>query len=445
MNSISIDTFFESLVLPVPRPYAQRTASAQKRVTDLLRYLGNPHHQVPCIHLVGSKGKGSTALFTESILETAGLKTATFTSPHLEHWCERFRIAGAPIDETALLWAINKIHPHVAHLRELYPNDPPTFFDSLTAIGFLLFAEAGVDLGIIEAGIGARLDATLVCRAIVACVTSIELEHTDKLGPTLEDIAREKAAVIRRQKPVVIGPLTPAAQSVLIETAQARLAPFARLGHEFHAEVKAQKHTGSTLLYEGHGQSLQLRLAQPGPYLAMNGALALECVIQTQLIPTHEALDAAQKALPRTRLPARLEIFKTNPVVLVDAAHTALSISQLSAVLETLDTNGFLAVLSVAKTKDVEVIFSPLRSIVSRVIATQADPSRSISAQLLAARLAKLWPREAIRAVDQPTHALTLALEEQEKCSVGVCVTGSVYLAGMARGVLRKTVAWDGD
>lgn len=443
MNSHSIDAFFESLVLPVPRPYAQRAASARKRVADLLHDLGNPHLELRCIHLAGSKGKGSTALFAESISQAAGLKTGTFTSPHLEHWGERFRIGGHPVEEVSLCAAINQICPHVRRLLQRHPNDPPTFFDTLTAIGLWLFAEAGIDLAIIEAGIGARLDATSITPAIVACVTSIELEHTDKLGSTLAAIASEKAGVIRPGRPLVLGQLTPSAEKVLLNAAAGVKSPVSQLGRDFKAQAHKVDKFHSLLNYQGHGQRLQVKLEQPAPYIALNAALALECLIQTELTSTQAFLSAAHQALPETRLPGRVEILKTNPVVVVDAAHTGVSIAQLAEVLKTFDSDGLLAVLSVTKGKDVEAIFSPLKAVITRVIATQADAARSIPAQILATRLQQHWPCEVISTVEQPARALALAVEEREKRGIGICITGSVYLAGTARRVLRELTTHD--
>ena len=206
-------------VRPVPNNVWQSYSTAWAIHTASLR----------CVHIVGSKGKGSTALYAEAIAEGAGVRTATFTSPHLESWNERFRIRAKPIDDSSLLAAIEKLRPHVISVRDQHRDDPPTFFDTLTALGLMLFADAEVDLAIIEAGIGARLDATTIAPAIVTCVTSIEKEHTDKLGNTLEQIATEKAGVIRSATPLVLGKLDPIGRENIAYTGQSSW------GHQRHS------------------------------------------------------------------------------------------------------------------------------------------------------------------------------------------------------------------
>ena len=406
-------------------------------MADLLDCVGNPHQKLRCIHIAGSKGKGSTALFAEAIAHTAGLNTGTFTSPHLENWTERFRIQGNSVSESSLLEAIEKLRPHVSMLRDRYRTDPPTFFDTLTALSLMLFAEARVDLAIIEAGIGARLDATTIAPAIVTCVTTIEKEHTDKLGLTLESIATEKAGVIRTGQPLVLGQLAPVAEKVLRTRAAIKQAPVSQLGRDFFARVERIDTTHTALHFEGHDHELEVTIPQPAPYVTLNAALAVECVVQTQLASNEVIFTQLQQSLGHTCLPARVEILRTDPVVLIDAAHTAISMTHLAEVLATFKTQSFIAVLSLTSTKDVDQVFAPLRSLVSRVIVTRADPTRSMSAGRLANHLGRLWPREAIVTVEDPERALNIAFEQHQELGVGLCVTGSVYLAGHARRVLK--------
>jgi len=159
-------------------------------IRALTRRLGNPERGLPVIHIGGSKGKGSTALFVESILRAAGRRVGTFTSPHLECWTERFRLDGADVSGPRLAAAVDRLRPHVEALREEMPDRAPSFFDATTAAALLLFAEARVDFAVLEVGLGGRLDSTNICEPLLTCITSIELEHTDRLGTTLAEIAR---------------------------------------------------------------------------------------------------------------------------------------------------------------------------------------------------------------------------------------------------------------
>ena len=421
---------------PVPRPYAERAASAQKRVADLLERVGNPERSLRCIHITGSKGKGSTALFAEALAEAAAIRTGTFTSPHLESWNERFRLDARPVSETSLVDAIETIRPHVTALQEQYPDDPPTFFDSLTALALILFANAEVDLAIVEAGIGARLDATSIAPAITACITTIEKEHTDKLGHTLRAIATEKSGVIRAGKPLVLGELAPEAREVVLERAAFENAPVSMLGRDFQAAAHRVDHLHTRLRFESHQRQLEVVLAQPAPYVTLNAALAIECVLQSRLVAESAVFTTAGPALEKTRLPARVEILRAEPPVIVDAAHTAVSITHLAQVLGSFSPASFVAVLSLSDSKRIDVVLDALMPVVARVITTRADPVRSMPAEVLARGLAERWPGIDIEAVSDPDRALSLAFAVSGQLNLGICATGSVYLAGRARRVL---------
>ncbi|NCF28208.1 MAG: bifunctional folylpolyglutamate synthase/dihydrofolate synthase, partial [Gammaproteobacteria bacterium] len=203
-NADQAVAFLMSLVREDPRPYQARARLAQLPVRALLARAGNPQVSLPVVHIAGSKGKGSTALYLEAILHSAGLTTGTFTSPHLQRWTERYRVDGREItaEEFAALFA--RLQPHVLGLLHQDEASAPSFFDVLTAAALLLFADQGVDCAIIEAGIGGRLDATNVVQPMLSCITSVELEHTDKLGASIAAIAGEKAGIIKMEVPVII-------------------------------------------------------------------------------------------------------------------------------------------------------------------------------------------------------------------------------------------------
>ena len=184
-----------------------------KPVRALLDRLGRPEESLSVIHVAGSKGKGSTCLFAEAILLALGECVGSFTSPHLESWAERFRIDAEPVDEDRLVSAVRIVRPIVEELRSGPPETLPSFFDATTAVAFLLFAEASVDRALIEVGLGGRLDSTNVVHPAVTCITSIELEHTDRLGETEAEIAGEKAGILKADRPVVLGSLRPAPAS----------------------------------------------------------------------------------------------------------------------------------------------------------------------------------------------------------------------------------------
>ena len=193
-------------------------------IRQLLERLGHPDRGLCVLHVAGSKGKGSTSLFAESILSAAGERVGTFTSPHLESWTERFRIAGREVEGDVLAQVVDRMRPQVEALRA-DPKTAPSFFDATTAAGIVLFRDLRVDRAILEVGLGGRLDSTNAIQSVVTCITSIELEHTDKLGCTLAEIAGEKAGILKPGVPCVMGRLPESAAVVVRERARLLAVP----------------------------------------------------------------------------------------------------------------------------------------------------------------------------------------------------------------------------
>ena len=502
--------WLESLVRTPPRTRSERERLGLVPIESLLDRVGNPHHGVPAIHITGSKGKGSTALYTEALLAAAGIRAGAFTSPHLEEWTERIRIAGAPIDEAGFAEALERVRPAVTALHESDADAAPAFFDALVAAAFSVFADAPVDIAVVEAGVGARLDPTRACRAVATCVTGVELEHTDRLGPTIADIAREKAAVARPGVPLVAGPMPEEARAVLEREAARAGAPLLRFGRDVtirHGatsrpgdtaragprrdtsslqEISGRSGTGSrgdlartgslasgdrsrgrlaiplrgiagastsvageretVLLHTSAapaeiavaGRTIPVSLRQPGRHMLENAALALALANEAGAL---DRLDdtAAQAALEAAVLPGRAEVLREAPLVIADGAHTRASIEALVEVLDaraTAGTAGLVAVVSLTRGKDAARVLSPLVRCADTVIATAADASRSLPAAELARALEVLRTRAAITRADTPAEAMRAAVDAAGREGT-VCATGSMYMAGAARRVLR--------
>ena len=401
-------------------------------IESLLDRVGNPHHGIPAIHVTGSKGKGSTALYTEALLTAAGIRAGAFTSPHLEEWTERIRIGGTPIGEAGFAEALERVRPAVTALHESDADAAPAFFDALVAAAFSVFADAPVDVAVVEAGIGARLDPTRACRAVATCVTGIELEHADRLGPTIEDVAREKAAIARPGVPLVTGPMPEEARAVL-ECEAARVgAPLLRFGRD--VTVRHGAPAGIVLA----GRTVPVALRQPGGHMLENAALALALA---NALGALDRLDdaAAGAALEAAVLPGRAEVLREAPLVIADGAHTRASIEALVEVLDARATSGtavLVAVVSLTRGKDAARVLLPLVRRADAVIATTADASRSLPAAELARALKALRPRAAITCADTPAEAMRAAVDAAGREGT-VCATGSMYMAGAARRVLR--------
>lgn len=397
-------------------------------IRALLDGLGHPERKLSVMHVAGSKGKGSTCLFAESILIALGEHVGTFTSPHLESWVERFRIDGKPIDAARLAEAVGRVRPVVEALRAGPVETLPSFFDATTAVAFLLFAEAGVDRALIEVGLGGRLDSTNVVAPVVTCITSIELEHTDKLGNTEAKIAAEKAGILKTGVPVVLGRLRSDAARVIYARAEEVGAPTSEFGTDFGP--------------------LGVKLAMPGEAARLNAALAVECVRALGVYETDVIDEAAVRGLASCRLPARIEVLASDPAVIVDAAHTFESARVLAEALVELAPEGFDLLLSVSRDKNLEALLEPLLPRARRVWATCADPIRSLGAALLAERVsAKAGSMGLSITLESDPDPARATIRARQALAPGgrLCATGSVYLAGLARRVLSAGESRDGS
>jgi len=415
-------------------PYARLGLEPIRR---LLERLETPHEGLRVIHVAGSKGKGSTALLAEAVLLAAGERVGTFTSPHLERWTERVRLDGREVEPRQLAAAVERVRPHVDELRRAGPGQAPTFFDATTAAALVCFREAGVGRVILEVGLGGRLDSTNVVRPEVACITSIELEHTDKLGDTLGKIAAEKAGILKPRVPAVAGDLPREAREVVEERARELDVPLAWEGRDFRAEVLEEGPAGLRVRLADGGLELEVRLPLLGLHQASNAALALACVRRAGGIEDTALGQAAARGLARAELPGRIELLRRAPVVLVDAAHTPASAQALARALAGLPRRRTRLVLSISAGKHTAAILGALLPLADEVSATCAEPVRSLSAAELAAAVRECAPGLEVRALSAPDQALRAAVEGlgPQDC---LCVAGSVYLAGIARRVLRE-------
>ena len=409
-------------------------------IEALLARVGHPERALRPVHVAGSKGKGSTALLCEALLRGAGLRVGTFTSPHLRRWTERFRVDGREVEGDALAAAVERLRPHVEALRRDDPDRAPTFFDATTAAALLLFAEAGLDATVLEVGLGGRLDSTNVVAPAVACVTSIELEHTEVLGDTLAAIAREKAGILKPRVPAVLGALPAEARAVVRARAAELACPVAELGRDFSAALLAAEPLRQRVRLEDGAFRADVWLPVSGAPARENAALAAACALRSGLVSAERLTAAAPGALEGARLPGRVEVVGRAPLRIADSAHTPASVAALAAVLDALSRRRTHLVLSLSAGKDVDAICALLAPRADLVTLTRADAIKSLDPVQLAAALRALAPSLAVRVVPNPHLALRAAREAAAPEDLLVA-TGSVYLAGIAREVLAEPTA----
>ncbi len=404
-------------------------------IQALLERLDNPHDGLRFIHIAGSKGKGSTALLAEAVLEAAGVRVGTFTSPHLERWTERVRIGGREVDGPLLAAAVERVRPHVEAMRYGDPSQAPTFIDETTAAALVCFREAGVELAILEVGLGGRLDSTNVVTPVVACITSIELEHTDTLGDSLAAIAGEKAGILKPAVAAVIGVLPRAAAAAV----QARAAEVGVepdwAGDAFAAEVLEEGPDGAMLRMRDGDVVFDARLPLLGRHQVGNAALALACVRRALDLDDDAFVSAAIQGLAAVTLPGRIERLERDPCVLVDGAHTAASAQALASVLRGIERRRTRLVLSISAGKDTASILASLVPLANEVTVTRAEPRRSLSPAEVGRAVREVAPGVELRVVPNPQLAVRAAYDGLEAGDC-LCVTGSVYLAGIARRIL---------
>ncbi len=429
MKLAEAERWLDGLINRERQPRVSYSRFGLGAIETLLARIGNPERGLSVIHLAGSKGKGSTALLAEAVLLELGESVGTFTSPHLERWTERFRIDGREVDGDALARVIEEIRPHVDAMRQQDSALWPSFFDATTAAAFVLFAQAGVDRVVLEVGLGGRLDSTNTVTPAVTCVTSIEYEHTEKLGNTLAEIAGEKAGILKPGVPCVMGRLPREAAKVVEERAASLDVRLERLGEEITVE-------GGRLRF-ADGLCFDAPLAVAGEHQRGNAALAVAAVRALGAHGDDRIADAARDAFARVSLPGRVEVVERDPWVIIDAAHTRESVRALAAFLSGVEARSRHFVLSVSIDKALEPMLELLLPLAGELTLTRADPIRGLEPAEVAERIGSRSAAIEIHLTDDPGEAIRAARASLAPDAL-LCVVGSFYLAGIAR---RELVA----
>ncbi len=420
------------------------------RMRAVSNLLGDPQLTYPVIQVAGTNGKTSTARMIESILRSYGLRTGLYTSPHLVDPTERICLDGVPISSETAVSVWNDIEPFISMVdHNLLADGEPqlSFFETMTGLAYSVFADAPVDVAVIEVGMGGTWDATSVCQPQVAVVTTVDLDHQEFLGETLAEIAGEKAGIVANAQSVVLGPQAPQAAAVLMAACEiAELVP-ARFGVEYGVNSQELAVGGQLLSLHGlRGDYSNIFLPLFGEHQGNNAAVALaacEMFMGSALLAPLD-IDLVTEGFANAKSPGRLEILRTGPTVLVDAAHNPNGAKSLAAALETSFTFvGIVAVIGMLAKKDAVGFLEALSPVLSQVIITEPNSPRALPASELA-RLATevLGGDRVILGGDLMAsleEAIGLADSSGEYGGVGVVVTGSVVLVGEAIRLLVGT------
>ncbi|MGW4678701.1 bifunctional folylpolyglutamate synthase/dihydrofolate synthase [Micromonospora taraxaci] len=417
------------------------------RIESLLDLLGSPQRAYPAIHLTGTNGKTSTARMIDSLLRAFGLHTGRYTSPHLDTVRERISLDGEPVSEERFASIYREIKP-LAELVDARSDEPLTYFDMTTALAFATFADAPVDIAVVEVGLGGAEDATNVIQAGVCVITPIGLDHTEWLGDTIQDIALAKAGIIHPGATVISAAQEEEAAGPLLDRCAEVGATIAREGGEFGVLGRAVAVGGQVLTLQGLGGVYDdVFIPLHGAHQAQNAAMALAAVEAFLGAGARRQLDieAVREGFASTSSPGRLERVRNAPTILLDGAHNPHGMkATVTALQEEFAFSKLVAVIGVLADKDAEALLELLEPVVDQVVVTRNSSPRAMPVAELAALAAEVFGEERVESAEEIPDAIELAValaEEDvpgELSGVGVLVTGSVVTVADARRLLKR-------
>lgn len=411
------------------------------RIAALTDALGHPQRGYPVIHLTGTNGKTSTSRMIDTIVTAMGLRTGRFTSPHVESMTERISLDGEPLSEEAFVRAYRDVASFAA-MVDADSEHPLSFFETVVAMAYAAFADAPVDVAVVEVGMGGSWDATNVADGQVAVITPISVDHAQYLGERPEDIAREKAGIIKPGATVVTAEQHPAVAEVLLEHAAAVGATVLREGVDFGVVHRLPAVGGQMLRLQAlRAEYDELFLPLYGAHQGRNAALALAAV---EAFTGGDPLDAelVHEAFGQMTSPGRLEVVRRSPTIVLDAAHNPHGAAALADALEdSFDFNPLIGVVGVMADKDHEGLLVALEGSFAEIVCTQSATPRAMPAEELAEVARGIFGQDRVhvarRLDDAIEQAATLAETQGVYGSGGVLITGSVVTVGEARAMLK--------
>ncbi len=429
------------------------------RIRALVTLLGDPQRAYPVVHITGTNGKTSTARMTEALLRARGLRTGLFTSPHLAYVGERISVDGQPMSAERFVDAYDEIKPYL-DLVDAGHEVPLSFFEVLTGMAFAIFADAPVDVAVLEVGMGGTWDNTNVADGAVAVVTPISLDHVRWLGSTVGEIATDKAGIIKPGAIAVLAQQPPDAAEALLRRAAEVGAEVAREGLEFGVLSRELAVGGQQVSVRGLlGDYNDLYLPLFGAHQAENLACAIAAVEAFAAAPGEDGLgtdgselgsgldpDLVRRATATMSSPGRLEVLRRSPVVIVDAGHNPGGMAASAAALtEAFAFTELIGIIAVSEDKDVAGILGELEPIVGRLVVTTNSSPRSMDEVTLAGIAAEIFGADRVTSaarLDDAIEAGVAMADEADAAAdggpgtAGVLITGSVVTAGDARTLL---------
>jgi len=417
------------------------------RIKRLLELLGDPQKSFRAVHVTGTNGKTSMARLTESLLRAHGLRTGRFTSPHLDEARERISVDGEPISPERFTAVYQEVAPLASMVDEEF-DEPLTYFEVVTALGFAAFADAPVDVAVVEVGVGGETDATNVLGAEVAMIGPIGLDHTRWLGETLTDIATMKAGIIHKGATLVTAIQDPDAMIPLVERCHAVGASLVAQGRKFDVLERSLAVGGQSLTLQGPSGAVYEGVYLPlhGAFQGQNAAMALaatELILGSGEAKTLDG-DVVAEGFADATSPGRLERLRSAPTILVDAAHNELGMkATAAAITEEFAFSRLIGLVAMSGDKDVRGMLEALLPVCDYLVVSQSSVERAMPTATLARLAREVFEPEQVIAEPHLADAIerAVALAEEGEAAyggAGILITGSVYTAGDARKLLNR-------
>ncbi len=412
------------------------------RMEKLLSLVGKPHKKITTVHIAGTKGKGSTAVMLAKMLEANGYNVGLYTSPHVIHLHERIVVNSKMISEHEMLGLLNRIY---APVEKMSNTEAPTFFEIMTALAFMHFADVKIDIAVIETGLGGRLDSTNVIRPEVVGITSLSIDHQRQLGKTLDGIAREKAGIFKRGVPIVSVQQEPEAMNVLKARATAIKAPLSVTGNDidFSYRFENSREYGPHMrvcLSTPTSKFEHLRVPLHGRHQAINCGLALAMLDKLKSSGYKIDDEKTIKGLGEVWLAGRMEMICDDPRIMIDGAHNAASVQALiHAIGQNIPYDSMVIIFGCNSDKDVVGMLDKLQYGADKVIFTRSSSAKAVPPEDLSDMYSEMCGKMCQSALSLG-EALQLARSAVSKEDL-ICITGSFYLIGEAKTRFEKLAA----
>ena len=431
-----LESFINYEKIPV---YPYKESLKLERIKDFLVTIGSPQESLRCIHIAGSKGKGSTCAFIAYIMREAGYSVGLYTSPHLSDFRERIRILNPDseilihhedfegmISEKELSDTVERLQPAIEKYNKGSPYGALSFFEVYTAAAFVYFKEKKVDCAVLETGLGGRLDATNVVTPLVSAITPISYEHTQKLGKTLAEIATEKAGIIKSgSSSVISAPQEAEAGQVIRKKCEEAGADLQEIGKD----IVFQKDKGDFSVKTRLTEYIHLKTNLLGDHQVVNASVAVGVVEALKPFGFDIGASAIRDGLAKTVWPGRCEVICRDPLIILDGAQNIASAQILKkAIKENFKYQKLILVLGISKDKDIKGICDQLRELADEVIVTKADNTRAIEPETLACH----FKDKPVRMTHTVREAKILAQRIAHKEDL-IVVTGSLFVVGEFR------------